>query len=128
MATDGFGSARAFRSLEFHVHGSRAEHSRTRASSQVRKIQSIPSVQTLDPDDALAPGVVDSSVLTIVVMIGVISIAAMVVPVVGHRVSDCRATDAAHDRADRPADNGPGDGATDCSSNRAAFVSKGNLR
>jgi hypothetical protein len=81
----------------------------------------------LDPDDALAPDVVDWSVL-IVVVIGVISVAAMIAPVIGHRVSDCRAPDATHDRADRTANNSPGDSAPDPSGDCAAFVGKGNLR
>jgi hypothetical protein len=82
----------------------------------------------LDRDDVLAPNVVDWSVLIVVVVIGVISVAAMIVPVIGHRISNRRAPDAAHDRADRTPDNGPGDSASDTSSDRAAFVSKGKLR
>jgi hypothetical protein len=79
-------------------------------------------------DDVLAPDVVDWSVLIVVVVIGVISVAAMIVPVICHRVSDRRAPDATHDRADRTADNSPGDSASDTSSDRAALVSKGKLR
>jgi hypothetical protein len=40
----------------------------------------------------------------------------------------CRAPDATDDRADRTADDSPGDSAPDTSSDRAAFVGKGNLR
>ena len=48
------------------------------------------------------------------VVIGVISVAAMIVPVIGHRVSDrLRAPNATHDRADRTANNSPGDSAPD---------------
>jgi hypothetical protein len=68
------------------------------------------------------------SVLIVVAVIGVISVAAMIAPVIGHRVSNCRAPDPTDDRADRTADNSPGDGAPDTSSDRAAFVGKGNLR
>ena len=80
------------------------------------------------PDDALGLGLVNRSVLIVVVVIGMISVAAMIVAVVGHRVSDCRAPDPTHDRADRTADNSPRDSAPDTSSDRAAFVSKGKLR
>jgi hypothetical protein len=80
------------------------------------------------PDDVLTPDVVDWSLLIVVVVIGVVSVAAMIAPMIGHRVSDCRAPDAAHDRADRTADNSSGDSAPDTSGDRAAFVSKGKLR
>ena len=83
---------------------------------------------SLDSNGVLAPDVVDWSVLIVMVVIGVISVAAMIAPVIGHRVSDCRAPDATHDRADRTADNSPGDSAPDASRDRAAFVSKGKLR
>jgi len=83
----------------------------------------------LDRDDALAPAVVYLSVLiVVVVVIRVISVATMIVPVIGHGVSDCCAPDAAHDRADWTANNSPGNSAPNPSSNRAVFVSKGNLR
>ena len=82
----------------------------------------------LDRDDVLAPDVVDWSVLIVVVVIGVISVSAMIAPVIGHRVSDCRAPDATHDRADRTANNSPGHSAPDPSGDCAAFVGKGNLR
>jgi hypothetical protein len=52
----------------------------------------------------------------------------MIAPVICHRVSDRRAPDATHDRADRTANNSPGDSAPDTSGHRAAFVSKGKLR
>ena len=81
-----------------------------------------------DRNDVLAPDVVDRSVLIVVVVIGVISVAAMIAPVIGHRVSDCRAPDATHDRADRTANNSPGNSAPNPSGDRAAFVGKGDLR
>ena len=92
------------------------QRSRTGASSQVR--YSVDS-------DALALDVVGLSVLVVVV---VISVAAMIVPVIGHGVSDCRASDAAHDRADRTADNSAGNRAPDRASDQTVFVGKGNLR
>jgi len=61
-------------------------------------------------------------------MIGVVGVAAVVMPVIGHRVSDCRAPDAAHNRADRTADNSPGNRASDRASDQTVFVGKGNLR
>jgi hypothetical protein len=79
-------------------------------------IQSTPTEQTLDHDDAFALDVVDRSVLivvVIVVMIGVIGVAAMVASVIGHWVSDCRAPDASYDGSDRPANNSPGNRAAD---------------
>ena len=87
-----------------------------------------PTGQDLERDDTLAPAVVDLSVLIVVVVIRVISVAAMIVPVIGHGVSDCCAPDPTHDRADRTANNSPGDGTPDPSSDRAIFVSKGKLR
>jgi hypothetical protein len=80
------------------------------------------AVQTSDPDDALALDVVDLSILIVVVVIGVISVAAMIMPVIGHRVSDCRAPDTTDDRTDRTANNCAGDGAPDTSGDCAAFV------
>ena len=77
----------------------------------------------LDRNDVPAPDVVDWSVLIVVPVIGVISVAAMIAPVIGHRVSNCRAPDDPDDRADRTADNSPGDSAPDTSGDRAAFVS-----
>ena len=56
-------------------------------------------------------GAVDRSVLivvVVVVMIGVIGVAAMIASVIGHGIPDCRAPDTAHDRADRTANNSPG--------------------
>ena len=82
----------------------------------------------LERNDVLAPDAVDRSVLIVVAVIGVISVAAMIAPMIGHRVSNCRAPDATHDRADRTANNSPGDGAPDTSSDCAAFVGKRNLR
>ena len=52
-------------------------------------------------------------VVMVLGVIGVIGVAAMIAPVIGHRVSDCCAADAAHDRADRTANNGPSDSAAD---------------
>jgi hypothetical protein len=86
------------------------------------------SRHVLDRNDVLAPDVVDRSVLIVVAVIGVISVAAMIAPVIGHRVSNCRAPDATDDRADRTADNSSSDSTPDTSSDRAAFVGKGNLR
>ena len=91
-------------------------------------MQSTSTRQILNSDDVLAPDVVDWSSLIVVVVIGVIGVAAVVAPVIGHGVADCRASDAAHDRADRTANNSPGDSAPDTSSDRAAFVSKDKLR
>jgi hypothetical protein len=78
--------------------------------------------QILDRDDVLAPDVVDWSVLIVVVVIGVISVATMIVPVIGHGISDCCASDAPDDRADRTANNSTGDCAADASSDSAVFV------
>jgi hypothetical protein len=88
-------------------------------------IQPTPTGQTFDPDDALALDVVGLSVLDVVV---VISVAAMIVPMIGHGVSDCRASDAAHDRANRTADNSAGNRAPDRASDQTVLVGKGNLR
>jgi hypothetical protein len=82
----------------------------------------------VDRDDVLTPDVVDWSLLIVVVVIGVVSVAAVIAPMIGHGISDCRAPNATHDRADRTANNSPGDSAPDTSSNRAAFVSKDKLR
>jgi hypothetical protein len=82
----------------------------------------------LNRNDVLAPDAVDRSVLIVVAVIRVISVTAMIAPVIGHRVSDCRAPDATHDRADRTANNSPGNSAPDRSGDRAAFVGKGDLR
>ena len=69
----------------------------------------------------------DWSVL-IVVVIGVISVAAMVVPVIGHGISDCCTANPTHDRTDRTANSSSGDGAPHASSDRAAFVGISKLR
>jgi hypothetical protein len=84
--------------------------------------------QIPNSDDVLAPDVVDWSVLIVVVVIGVISVTAMIAPVIGHRISNCCAPNPTHDRADRTANNSTGDCAPNPSSDRAAFVGKGNLR
>ena len=52
----------------------------------------------------------------------------MIVPVIGHGVSDYGSPHAAHDRTNWTPNNSPGDSAADRSSNRAAFVGKSNLR
>ncbi len=90
--------------------------------------QSTSAWQILNSEDVLAPDVVDWSVLIVVVVIGVISVAAMIVPVIGHRISNCCAPNPTHDRADRTANNSTGDGAPNPSCDRATFVGKGNLR
>ena len=125
------GSALAFVSVSTCASSTGARAREPGRPTGVRQIQSTPAAQSLDPDDALARGDLDRSVLIVVVVmmvIGLIGVAAMVASVIGHRVSDCRATDAAHDRANRTANNSPGDSAADRSSSRAAFVSKSNLR
>jgi len=65
-------------------------------------MKSTPTLQIRNPDDGLAPAVVDRSVLIVMVVIGVIGVAAMIVPVVDHGVSDYGSPDAAHHRANRP--------------------------
>jgi hypothetical protein len=52
----------------------------------------------------------------------------VIVPVIGHRVSDGRAANPPDDRADRAADGAADDGAADRSTHRAGFVGKGELR
>ena len=74
-------------------------------------MQSTSTRQILNSEDGLEPDVVDWSVLIVVVVIGVISVAAMIVPVIGHRISNCRTPDAAHNRPDRTANNSSGDSA-----------------
>lgn len=84
----------------------------------------------MGPDDALALGAVDRSVLIVVVvvmMIGVIGVAAMVVSVIGDGVSDCRAPDAADDGPDWTADDSPGDRAPDRAGDKTILVGQGNL-
>jgi hypothetical protein len=76
----------------------------------------------LGPDDVLAPGAVDRSVsvvVVVVVMIGLIGVPTMVTSVIGHGISD----DPAHDRADRAADDSPGDRTPD----ETGLVGKGHL-
>ena len=91
-------------------------------------MQSTSTREILNSDDVLAPDVVDWSVLIVVVVIGVISVAAMIVPVIGHRISNCCAPNPTHDRADRTANNSPANSARNPSSDRAAFVGKCNLK
>ena len=83
---------------------------------------------SIDLDDALALDVVDLGSLDVVMVIGAISVAAMIASVIGDRVSDCRAPDAAHDRADRTADNSSGDRAADRAGDQSVFVSSNKLR
>ena len=52
----------------------------------------------------------------------------MIAPVIGHGISDCGSSNAAHDRANRTSNNSSGNSAADRSSYRAAFVGKSNLR
>jgi hypothetical protein len=120
-ATDGRGSAHAFVSLSSSASssGARAIENRGQRPGTDRA--------NLRPDDALAPDVVDWSVL-IVMVIGVISVAAMIVPVIGHGISDCCTPNPTHDRTDRTANNSPANSARNPSSDRAAFVGKRNLR
>ena len=54
------------------------------AGDSSRSTQSTSTWQILNSDDVLAPDVVDWLVLIVVVVIGVISVAAMIVPVIGH--------------------------------------------
>jgi hypothetical protein len=79
----------------------------------------------LTPTTPSSLDVVDLSVL---VVVAVISVAAMIVPVIGHGVSDCRAPDAADDRANRTANNGPGDCTADRARDQSGLVGKNNLR
>src|SRR5208337_3207423 len=95
--------------------------------SESRRKQTPPGRRTLGPDDALAPGAVDRSVLlvvVVVVMIGVIGVAAMVASVIGHGIPDCRAADTADDCPDRTANNSPGNRAPDRTSDQAVLVGK----
>ena len=82
-------------------------------------------VHILDRDHDLAPDVVDWPVLIVVVVIGVISVVAMIVPVIGHRISDSCAANPTHDRTGRTANNSPGNRTPNPSSDRAAFVGQG---
>ena len=52
----------------------------------------------------------------------------MIVPVICHGVSNCRASYATHYRADRPANNSPGHSAPDRACDQAVFVGNGKLR
>ena len=54
----------------------------------------------------------------------IISVVVMVIMAIGHSVSDRRAADAAHHRADRTADDSAADGACNPAGYRAALVSK----
>jgi hypothetical protein len=67
-----------------------------------------PTPRILDRDHGLAPDVVDWPVLIVVVVIGVISVVTMIVPVIGHRISDSCAANPTHDRTGRTANNSPG--------------------
>jgi hypothetical protein len=66
--------------------------------------------------------------LIVVLVIGVISVAATIVPVIGHGISDCCTPNPTDDRTDGTANNSPANSARNPSSDRAAFVGKGNLR
>jgi hypothetical protein len=130
--TEPCGSVRLTRSLK-HPRDARNNKETPARQSQPRALRRPgfidgSNLAILDRDHGLAPDVVDWSVLIVVVVIGVISVAAMIVPVIGHRISNCCAPNPTHDRADRTANNSTGDGAPNPSSDRAAFVGKGNLR
>jgi hypothetical protein len=60
-------------------------------------------------------------------MIRMVHVVAVIVPVIGHGVTDRRATDAANDRADRAADRSARHGAADRSGHRAALIGERNL-
>jgi hypothetical protein len=92
------------------------------AGDSSRSMQSRSTWQILNSDDVLAPAVADLSVLIVVVVIGMVAVSAMIMPVIGHRVSDCCAANSTHNRADRTANNSTGDGTPDTSSDSAAFV------
>jgi hypothetical protein len=82
-----------------------------------------------DFDDDLVLVVADSALsndLVVVVMM-MTRVVVMISPVIGHGVSNDRASDAAHHRTDRPANNSAGDGAADPSSDRTGFVGKDKL-
>ena len=65
--------------------------------------------------------------MNVFVMVGMGAISVTIMPVIGHRVSDCRSPDPADNSADRPANNSAGDCASDASSNCAALVSEREL-
>jgi hypothetical protein len=128
--TEPCGSVRLTRSLK-HPRDARNNKGTPARQFQPRALRRASFIDAPDPaypDHGLAPDVIDWSVLIVVVVIGVISIAAMIVPVIGHRISNCCAPNPTHDRAVRTANNSTGDGAPNPSSDRAAFVGKGNLR
>jgi hypothetical protein len=130
--TEPCGSVRLTRSLK-HPRDARNNKETPARQSQPRALRRPgfidgSNLAILDRDHGLAPDVVDWSVLIVVMVIGVISVAAMIVPVIGHRISNCCAPNPTHDRADRTANNSTGDGAPNPSGDRAAFIGKGNLR
>jgi hypothetical protein len=98
------------------------------AGDSSRSTQSTSAWQIRNSDDVLALAVADLSGLIVVVVIGMVAVSAMILPVIGHRISNCCAPNPTHDRADRTADNGPRNRTPNPSSDRAAFVGKGNLR
>jgi hypothetical protein len=90
--------------------GARAGNRRAPYSARAGGCRLLRAGEPWAPTGALAPGAVDRSVsVVVVVMIGVIGVAAMVASVIGHGISDYPS----HDRADRAADNSPGDRAPD---------------
>jgi hypothetical protein len=98
------------------------------AGDSSRPTQSTSAWQILNSDDVLALAVADLSVLIVVMVIGMVAVSTMIMPVIGHRISNCCTPNSTHDRADRTADNGPRNRTPNPSSDRAAFVGKGNLR
>ncbi len=56
-----------------------------------------------------------------------ISVAAMVASVIGDGIPDCSASNAAHDRPDRTANDSPGNRAPDRASDKAVLVGKNDL-
>jgi hypothetical protein len=124
--TGPYGSVRLTRSLK-HPQDARNNKGTPARQFQPRALRRAGFIDGSDPAypgprSRPRTGVVDWSVLIVVVVIGVISVAAMIVPVIGHGISDCCAPDAPDDRADRTANNSTGDGAADASSDSAVFV------
>src|SRR5271166_1820775 len=64
-------------------------------------------------------------IVVVVMMIGVVSVAVVVAPVIGHRVADRGPADPTHNRPNRAADGGSANSARDPSGHRAGFVRKG---
>ena len=72
-----------------------------------------------------APSIRSIVIVVVVVAIGAIGVAAMVVSVIGDGISNRRASNAAHDRADRAADDGPGNCAANSACDQAVLIGKG---